>query len=158
FLAVAGAGMKVSLPAGKGTFSVNQVITMIGLLELGMPEVLLLAMAGAVTQTLWPGKPRKVRVAHVLFNVSSTVLTVWCAAVVFHRQWFQSFAEGELLRLTIAGVAYCLVNMSLVATILTLAEQQSFAKVWKGFSNWAFFYYLVAVALAEVVHLSTRWL
>jgi diguanylate cyclase (GGDEF)-like protein/putative nucleotidyltransferase with HDIG domain len=156
-LAVAGAAMKVSLPAGKGNFSANHVVIMIGLLELGVPEVLLLAIAAAAAQTLWPNKGG-VKAAHVLFNTASTTLTVLAAAWVFHRPWFQNLAEGELLRLTLAGAAYCIANMSLVATIVALAERQNFATVWRGFSSWAFFYYLVAVSLAEAVHLATRWL
>ncbi len=156
-LAMAGAVMTISLPAGKGSFSATHVVIMIGLLELGSPETLVLAIAAAAMGTLWAKKGR-VRGAHLLFNTASNTLTVVAAAWVFHRPWFQNLSEGELLRLTLAGAAYCIANMSLVATIVALAERQNFATVWRGFSSWAFFYYLVAVSLAEAVHLATRWL
>ncbi len=156
-LAMAGAVMKISLPEGKGSFSANHVVIMIGLLELGVLETLLLAIAAAATQTLWSNKGG-VKAAHVLFNTASNTLTVMVAAWVFHRPWFLNLSEGELLRLTLAGTAYCIANMSLVATIVALAERQNFTTVWRGFSSWAFFYYLVAVSLAEAVHLATRWL
>jgi hypothetical protein len=119
-LAMAGAVMKISLPEGKGSFSANHVVIMIGLLELGVPETLMLAIAAAATQTLWSNKGG-VKAAHVLFNTASNTLTVMAAAWVFHRPWFLNLSEGELLRLTLAGTAYCIANMSLVATIVALA-------------------------------------
>lgn len=157
FLALAGSTMLVSFPGGKGSISAANVITILGLLEIGAPETILLAVAGVVTQTLWHNKSQ-VKAAQLFFNTTSITLAVLAASWIFRKPWFTDIPEGELLRLSLAGVAYFLVNMGLFAMIIALVQKRSFALVWKSFSYWAFFYYLIAVALAEVVHIATQWL
>jgi diguanylate cyclase (GGDEF)-like protein/putative nucleotidyltransferase with HDIG domain len=156
-LAVAGSAMKVPYPGGVGSFSVGNVITMLGLLELGVPETILLAIVGVVAQSFWHTKTR-VAPVRLFFNTTSITLSVLAAGSIFEAHWPKSLPESELLRLALAGTAYFIVNMSSVAMIIALAEKKKFAAVLQSLSYWAFLYYLLAVALAEAVHLATRGL
>jgi diguanylate cyclase (GGDEF)-like protein/putative nucleotidyltransferase with HDIG domain len=151
FLALATAGMKVALPGVQGTISVRFVFTMLGLVELTMPETLVLAIAGAATQTCWHAKGR-VKAVYLFFNTSSVALAVVVADWLFHRPWLTDVSEGELLRLALAGVAYFVVNSVLLATIIALTGGQKIQTVIRSFCDWSLCYYLVGVSLAGIVH------
>jgi diguanylate cyclase (GGDEF)-like protein/putative nucleotidyltransferase with HDIG domain len=151
-LALAAGRMKVPYP-GSGSLSVSNVIVMLGMVELGTSETLLLALAGAVISTL---ALRRYTSAHVTFNSSASVVAAFVASWVFHEPWFRGISEFELLRLMLAGVAFFIVNMTLLTMMIALAEKLSFNVVRQTCSKWLFFYYLVAAALAELVHSATR--
>jgi diguanylate cyclase (GGDEF)-like protein/putative nucleotidyltransferase with HDIG domain len=150
-LSLATAGMKVAFPGVQGVISVNFVVTMLGLVELQLPEAMLLAVAGMVAQTSWHAKGR-VKLVHLFFNTTCIALAFTCASWVYHKRWFLNVTEGELLRLTLAGVAYFLVNVVPIAIVVALTEGQDIQTVIRSFSDWTFCYYLVGVSVAEIVH------
>ena len=156
-LALASGGMKVPYPGGSGSLSVSTVIIMLGLLEFGPSGALILAVGCAVAQTVWHTDGRR-KAARLAFNTASVAFSALASAWLFEAPLLRGRAEGEFVRIMLAGVAYFAVNVSLLAMIIALAEKQSFIKVWRSFSYWAFFYYLIAAALAEVVHISTSHL
>ena len=156
-LALATGKMKVPYPGGSGSLSVSSILIMLALLELGPAAAIMLAIGSVAVMTIsLKGSSRKA--ATFLFNTSSVIVVAAISAWVFEAPLFRSLAEGEFLRLILAGVTYFVVNMILLATIITLAEKQRFITVLRSFSYWAFLYYLIAVALAEVAHVATRWL
>jgi diguanylate cyclase (GGDEF)-like protein/putative nucleotidyltransferase with HDIG domain len=157
-LALVGSGMDVSLPGVNGNISVNYVIRMLGLLELTVPETLLLAILSAAAQTFSDAKRRRVRIVpvRVYFNTTCVTLASLGAAWVFQRPWFRGFPEGELLRLTLAGVVYFIGTTLPVSIVIGLTESKGFAGVWRGIFNWSFGYYLLGVSLAEIVHIATQ--
>jgi diguanylate cyclase (GGDEF)-like protein/putative nucleotidyltransferase with HDIG domain len=156
FLAVAGAGMKVRFPGAKATMSAGNVMILLGLLELGSSETLILAIAAVATQSIWHSKTPTV--GRVVFNTTSIALAVLAARLTYQRQWFGNLEGAELIRLALAALPFFAVNISLLAMIVSLAEEKNFREVWSSFSNWTFLYYMIAAALAEVVHVATRWL
>ncbi len=147
--------MKVTFPGVQGSISLNFVFIMLSLIELQPPETLLLAVASAAAQTYWPAKGR-VKPVHLFFNTTCVGLAALCAIWAYHKPWFGNIPEGELLRLTFAGVAYFVVNTVPIATVIALTEAQSIQAVVRTFYDWTFCYYLVGVSLAEVVHRVTR--
>ena len=155
--ALAGSPMNVSFPGMPGTLSVNVVIRMLGLLELQLPEALLVAIVGAAAQTYWDpkrqGKP--LNLARVWFNTACIGLAFLAAAWIYQKSWLGASQEGELLRLALAGITYFAANSFLVSIVIALTESRSVVDVWKGMCNWSFCYYLVAVSLAEIVHIAT---
>jgi diguanylate cyclase (GGDEF)-like protein/putative nucleotidyltransferase with HDIG domain len=154
-LAVAGSRMKVPFPDGTAAMSVGDVMVMLGLLQLSIPETLILAITGMVTQTIWQ-KKHKLTLAQFFFNITSIALAVLAAACAFQLRWFSYLPENEFLRLSLAGTAYFAANIGLLAMIISLAERRKFRAVWSSFSNWTFLYYLIAAALAELVHMAIR--
>ncbi|MBZ5608402.1 MAG: diguanylate cyclase [Acidobacteriia bacterium] len=154
-IALASSGMKVRFPGTKSSISANDVFTMLGLLELRLPETLILATAGAIAQLCWHAKGR-VKMVGLFFNSTSVALAVFSAAWMFGRPWFTNMPEGELLRLALAGVVYFVVNTVPVSVVIALHEHRSVQTVWKENYYWLFFYYMVGVSLAEVVHTATQ--
>lgn len=156
-LALAGSTMNVSFPGMHGNLSVNVVIRMLGLLELQVPEAVLVAVVGAAAQTYWDPRRRgkRLSLAHLLFNTSCITVAFLAAAWLYEKPWLRGAQQGEILRLAMAGVTYFLVNSLLVSIVIALTESRSIAAVWKGMCNWSFCYYLVAVSLAEIVHTAT---
>src|SRR3989440_6894312 len=65
--ALLASSLKVTLPGIDGTLSVNFLFTLLGILELGLPETLLIVLACVLGQAYW--KPaRQVKTVHLVFN------------------------------------------------------------------------------------------
>jgi diguanylate cyclase (GGDEF)-like protein/putative nucleotidyltransferase with HDIG domain len=150
-LALATSGMKVAFPGVQGSISVSFVFTMLSLIELTPPETLLLTVASAAAQSFWNAK-FQVKPVRLLFNTTCLGLAVMAAEWAYHKPWFTNVPEGELLRLTLAGVAYFLVNYVPLGIVIALTEGQSIQTVIRSFCDWLFFYYLVGVSIAEIMH------
>src|SRR5215472_8413949 len=65
-IAAVASGLKVSLPGVNGTMSVNFLFVLLGVVELNLPETLLIGLTGILTQTLW--KSRKITPVHLTFT------------------------------------------------------------------------------------------
>jgi len=150
-LALVSSGMKVILPGMQGTISPSVVIIMLSLVELKTPETLFLTVASVAAQTCWLAKGR-VKLVRLFFNTTCIALAILAGAWVYHRPWLANTAEGELLRLMLAGVAYFLVNNVSIAIVIAITEGQSIQTVTRRFYDWLFFYSIVGVAVAEIVH------
>src|SRR5882724_11226060 len=69
-IAVLASRMKVRLPGIDGTMSVNFLFVLLGVMEMSLPETLLIGCAAGLAQCLWtPWQPN--RVAKIVFNVFS---------------------------------------------------------------------------------------
>ena len=154
-LALATSGMKVVFPGVPGAISLNFVLIMLGVVELRAPQTMFLAVAGMAAQTFWQSKDR-VKAVHVFFNTTSIALAVLAATWIYHKPWFTSVPQGDLLRLTLAGVAFFIVNIFPLAIVIALTEGRSIQVVIRSFCDWTFCYYLGGVSLAELVHTATE--
>lgn len=150
-LAMATSGMKVSFPGVFSTISVNFVLIMLSLMELTPPQTLVIAVASAAAQTIWHAKFR-VKLVQLFFNATCVGLAALAAIWVYQQHWFANVPAGELLRLTVAGLTYFVVNYVPLAIIIALTEGQNIQIVIRRFCDWTFSYYLVGVSLAEIVH------
>ena len=66
--------LKVSLPGIEGTLSVNFLFTLLGILELSLPETLVIGLASTLAQFYW--KPvRRVKVVQLVFNLSQVTVS-----------------------------------------------------------------------------------
>ena len=66
--AVLSSSLKVSLPSIEGTLSVNFLFTLLGILEMSLPETLLIGLAGNVGQFYW--RPaRRLKPVQLVFNL-----------------------------------------------------------------------------------------
>jgi diguanylate cyclase (GGDEF)-like protein/putative nucleotidyltransferase with HDIG domain len=150
-LALATSGMKVVFPGVQGAVSLSFVLIMLGLVELKAPETMFLAVAAMAAQTFWHAKDR-VKPVHLFFNTTCIALAVLVATSVYQRHWFTHVPEGGLLRLTLAGVSYFIVNNVPLAIVIALTEGQSIKTVIRSLCDWSFCYYLAGVSLAGIVH------
>src|SRR6202048_839563 len=77
--ALLASSLKVSLPGIEGTLSVNFLFTLLGILELGLAETLLIGLAATLAQFYW--RPaRKLKWIQLVFNVSQVTV---CSAAAY---------------------------------------------------------------------------
>ena len=152
-LALATSGMKVAFPGVRGTISLNFVLIMLGLVELSAPQTMFLAVASGAAQTFWH---RRVKLVHLFFNTTCIACAVLAATWIYHKPWLENVPGSELLRLTLAGVAYFIANNVPIAIVIALTEGQSVQMVVRSVCDWLFFFYLVGVSVAEIVHTATQ--
>src|ERR1700693_5366492 len=76
-------GCKVNLPGVAGTMSVNFLFILIGIVELSLPETMLIAWADTLFQSFWKSKSRPMPV-QTLFNVSNVAISTMAAYYAYH--------------------------------------------------------------------------
>jgi putative nucleotidyltransferase with HDIG domain len=150
YLAVAllASPLKVSLPGG--TLSVNFLFTLLGILELGLPETLLLGIAGTIVQFCW--RPaRQLKPIQLVFNLSQVTI---CSAAAYGAYWWVSVhilhAPGPLALLA-AALTHFVCNTLATSTVIGLTENAPISKVWSDSYLWSFPYYMVGAAIAGLI-------
>src|SRR5215813_5931131 len=68
-VAVLASGLKVQLPGIDGTMSVNFLFILLGVMELSLPETLVIGCAATLVQSVWAARKR-VDPVKILFNVA----------------------------------------------------------------------------------------
>jgi putative nucleotidyltransferase with HDIG domain len=150
YLAVAllASPLKVSLPGG--TLSVNFIFTLLGILELGLPETLLLGLAGTIAQYYW--RPaRRLKPIQLIFNLSQVTV---CGAAAFGA--YQAVALHVLhspgpLALLAAALVYFACNTLATSTVIGLTENAPVSKIWSDSYLWSFPYYMVGAGIAGLI-------
>jgi hypothetical protein len=73
-VALLASSLKVTLPGIEGTLSVNFLFTLLGILELSLPETLLIGLAGTFGQFYW--RPtRQLKLKQLVFNLAQVTLS-----------------------------------------------------------------------------------
>jgi putative nucleotidyltransferase with HDIG domain len=148
FVAAAALGsvLKVRLPGLTGTTSVSSLFVLISLVNLSLPEALVVAVVCMIVQcTFRPLKrPRPIQVA---FSVCVLALAVYITSVAFEsaRSRFPSVLALGLLSLT-----YFCANTFPIAAIIGLTEGKRILSVW-GSYRWTLAYYAVGASMAWVI-------
>ena len=143
--------LKVSLPGITGTLTVNFLFTLLGILELSLPETLLLSVASTVGQIYWKAARRPAGV-HVLFNLSQVAVSSTAAYGAYHLVVSHILHAPQPLALIVAAIVHFACNTGATSTIIGLTEGKPIAKVWKESHFWLLPYYLVGAAAAGLVH------
>src|SRR5205085_6549036 len=142
---------KVSLPGVNGTMSVNFLFVLLGIVELNLPETLLIGLTGIVTQSLW--KSRKITPVHLTFNLGGNALAIGAAYSAYEFVNSRWFAHSLPLSLVVAASVYFLANTIPIAGVISLTEHKPVTKTWKECYFWCFPYYLFGAALTGLAHL-----
>jgi len=149
-LSLVAAALKLRLPGLPGTMSIGFVFVLLGISELTLPETMLLACAGVVTQCLWRAKPRPAAV-QVLFSVSAVAISLLLAygGSRFVRTQFNMASVSIVL--AVATCLYFLANSLLVSGVLSLVRREPLRTVWQQCYLFAFPYYLLGGAVAGLM-------
>jgi putative nucleotidyltransferase with HDIG domain len=144
--AALGSVLKVRLPGLTGTTSVSSLFVLISLVNLSLPEALVVAAVCMVVQCTWrtQQKPRPIQVA---FSVCVLVMAVYVTSFVF------AFARNrfpELVALALLAVTYFCVNTFPIAAIIGLTEAKRILSVWATY-RWTLAYYTVGASMAWVI-------
>lgn len=149
--ALLASSLKVSLPGIEGTLSVNFLFTLLGILELSLPETLIIGLASTLAQFYW--RPaRSLKPVQLIFNVSQVTVSSSVAYAAYKLMAVYVLHGPGPLALLVAAVTHFACNTSAMSTIIGLTEEKSPRKVWIDSYLWSFPYYMVGAATAGLVH------
>src|SRR5258705_10456511 len=148
-IAVLTSGLKIQLPGIDGTMSVNFLFILLGVLELSLPETLIVGCTATLVQCLWQAR-QKVVPAKVVFNVFMMANAIALSYFTYHRL-VRVLGEKTPVLLVVTALLYFLANTLPVSVIISLTEGRSPRKVWAECHFWSFPYYLVGAAVVFMV-------
>lgn len=148
--AMAAAMFKVTLPGIEGTLSVFFIFTLVGILEMSLPETLLIGLVSTLAQFYW--KPaRRLKLVQLIFNLSQVTVCSGAAYGIYKLVSIYLLRGPGPLALLISAIAYFLCNTLAMSTIIGLTEDKPIPKVWRESYVWSFPYYMVGAAIAGIV-------
>jgi diguanylate cyclase (GGDEF)-like protein/putative nucleotidyltransferase with HDIG domain len=149
-IAICASMLKIALPTVNGSMSVNFFFILIGLVDLSLPETMVIACAGAVAQNVirsrQPARPHQ-----VLFNAATIAIAVAATFGVYHSP---RLAEMNLGMPVLLGIAACncfLLNTLSVALVVAMSEGRPAWRVWHDCYFWCFPYYLGGSCVAWLI-------
>jgi putative nucleotidyltransferase with HDIG domain len=142
--------LKITLPDIESTMSMNFLLTLICILELGLPETLIIGVAKTLLQFYW--RPvRRPKPIQLVFNLSQVMLCCAAAYGNFKLIAVHNFRGAVPLALLAAGITHFVCNTIAMSVIIGLTEEKSIRKVWTEIYLWTFPYYMVGAAIAGFV-------
>lgn len=153
--ALLASSLKVSLPSIEGTLSVNFLFTLLGILELSLPETLLIGLASTLAQFYW--RPaRRVKLVQLVFNLSQVTVSSAVAYGAYKLVVTYVLHAPGPLALLVAAITHFGCNTAAMSTIIGLTEDKPVPKVWTASYLWSFPYYMVGAAAAGLVNFLNR--
>jgi diguanylate cyclase (GGDEF)-like protein/putative nucleotidyltransferase with HDIG domain len=148
--------MKVRLPGMESTMSVNFLFILLSVLELSLPEALIIGCTSALVQSYWKTK-RRPELIKVVFNVFGlTANGIWVTYLAYH--WSAGFLKHSLpLMLLVAGLTYFLTNHVPLALVIALAERQPLRGLWSETHFWTLPYHLAGAAVVGAISICNHY-
>ena len=153
-LSVFASVLKVGMPALAGSMSFNFLFVLIAIIDLGMPQALLIGTASILIESLWRAK-QKPRPLEILFSLSSVALSVYCTDAVFHSEYLIGLGFNLPARLAVATTVFFIVNTFPVCAVTSLAERAPLLPIWREQYFWSFPYYALGGVLAFAFRMET---
>ena len=158
-VAVLASGLKVQLPGIDGTMSVNFLFILLGVLELSLPETLVIGCTATLVQSVWQARKRLDPVK-ILFNAAGMMANAcWLTYLSYH--WLAArFSSNRPILLMVAALVFFFANTLPISIVIAMTEGKSSRRVWSECYFWSFPYYLVgaaAVGLVGIVNRSAGW-
>ena len=158
-VAVLASGLKVQLPGIDGTMSVNFLFILLGVMELSLPETLLIGCTASLVQSVWQTRKRLDPIK-VIFNVFGMMANATGFCYTSYHFLDARFGPNKPLLLMAAALVFFLANTLPISVVIALTEGKSSRKVWSECYFWSFPYYLVgaaAVGLVGIVNRQVGW-
>jgi diguanylate cyclase (GGDEF)-like protein/putative nucleotidyltransferase with HDIG domain len=158
-VAILASSLKVQLPGIDGTMSVNFLFILLGVMELSLPETLLIGCAATLVQSVWHARNRLDPVK-VLFNVFGMMANASALCYVSYHCLDAKVGNNKPILLMAAALVFFLANTLPISVVIALTENKSSRKVWSNCYFWSFPYYLVgaaAVGLVGIVNSRAGW-
>jgi len=149
-VAVLASSLKIRLPGIDGTMSVNFLFILLGILELSLPETLLLGCTATLAQCLFGSRQRPDPIK-VIFNVFSMMANAIALSYMAYHDLQRVLGAGTLPLLVITALIFFIANTVPVAVIISVTEGKSAHKVWAECHFWSFPFYMVGAALVFAV-------
>jgi putative nucleotidyltransferase with HDIG domain len=148
--ALLASSLKVSLPGVEGTLSVNFLFTLLGILELSLPETLIIGLASTLAQFYW--RARRPKLVQLVFNLSQVTVSSAAAYGSYVLVVVKVLHGAGHLALLAAAITHFACNTAAMSTIIGLTEEKPIQKVWNDSYLWSFPYYMVGAATAGLIH------
>src|SRR3984893_14114897 len=158
-VAVLASGLKVQLPGIDGTMSVNFLFILLGVMELSLPETLLIGCTATLVQSVWHARNRLDPVK-ILFNVFGMMANASALCYVSYHMLDARVGSNKPILLMLAALVFFLANTLPISVVIALTEAKSSRKVWSECYFWSFPYYLVgaaAVGLVGIINQRAGW-
>ena len=149
--ALLASSLKVTLPGLDATLSVNFLFTLLGILELGMPQTLLIVLASTVGQA-YVGRKNRVKLVQFIFNWAQLTVSATVAYGAYELVVSRILHGPGPLALLVAAITNFGCNSAAMSTIIGLTEEKTIRKVWNESYLWTFPYYMVGAAAAGLIH------
>ncbi len=149
--ALLASSLKVTLPGLDATLSVNFLFTLLGILELGMPETLLIVLASTVGQA-YMRRRHQVKLVQFVFNWAQLTVSATVAYGAYGLVVARVLHGPGPLALLVAAITNFGCNSAAMSTIIGLTEEKTIRKVWNESYLWTFPYYMVGAAAAGLIH------
>jgi putative nucleotidyltransferase with HDIG domain len=148
--ALLASSFKVGMPGIEGTLSVNFLFTLLGILELSLPETLAIGIASTLAQFYW--KPAKqLRHVQIVFNLSQVTLSSAAAYASYRFVVAHVLHAPGPLALLVSAIVHFGCNSAAISVIIGLTGDTPIAKVWSD-NLWIIPYYMGGAAVAGLVH------
>jgi diguanylate cyclase (GGDEF)-like protein/putative nucleotidyltransferase with HDIG domain len=158
-VAALASGLKVQLPGIDGTMSVNFLFILLGVVELSLPETLVIGCTATLVQSVWQARKRLDPVK-LVFNVFGMMANASALCYVTYHQLDSRIAASKPVLLMVAALVFFLANTLPISVIIALTENKSARKIWSECYFWSFPYYMVgaaAVGLVGVINRRAGW-
>jgi len=142
--------LKIQLPGIDATMSVNFLFILLGVLEMSLPETLVIGCTASLVQCVWSARQKLVP-AKVFFNVFSLMANAIALSYFAYHRLERLFGQSTPLLLVTTALVFFLANTLPVSVIISLTEGKSPRKVWSECYFWSFPYYLVGAAVVFLV-------
>jgi putative nucleotidyltransferase with HDIG domain len=153
--ALLASSLKVSLPGIEGTLSVNFLFTLLGILELSLPQTLVIGLASTLAQFYW--RPaRRVKLVQLIFNLSQVTVSSAVAYGAYKLVVLYVLHAPGPLALLVAAITHFGCNTAAMSTIIGVTENKPIPRVWTASYLWSFPYYMVGAAAAGLVNFLNR--
>jgi len=149
-VAVLASAMKVRVPGIESTMSVNFLFVLLGVIELSLPETLVIGCAAALVQSLWKTKQRP-EVVKVAFNVFSLTANAIFLTYYAYRLSAELIQHSMPLLLLVAGFTYFLTNSVPLSIVIALVEKRPLSGLWRETHFWTLPYNLAGAAIVGVI-------
>ena len=124
---------------------------LIGVIELSLPETLVIAVAASFVQSFWHARERP-KLIHLSFNVASLVIATISTDFAYTAPtWFKPDLPIPA-RLAAAAATFFVGNTLTVAIIVGLTERKSVVETWRTYYFWSFPYYFGGACVAGSVY------
>jgi putative nucleotidyltransferase with HDIG domain len=148
--AIVASALKVSMPGVETTMSMNFLITLLCIVELGLPETLIIGLLKSLAQFYW--KPAgHLKPVQLVFNLSQVTVLNAVSYEAYKFSYIHVFHGAMPLALLVAAATQFAVNTVAMSIIIGLTEDKPFRGVWVATYRWTFPYYMVGAAIAGLI-------
>src|SRR5260370_10234884 len=124
-------GRKVKLAGTDGTMSVNFLFIVLGVMELSLPETLLIGCTATLVQSIWQARNRLDPVK-VLFNVFGMMANASALCYASFHWLDAKVGSNKPILLMAAALVFFLANTLPISIVIALTENKSSPKAWSN--------------------------